>query len=399
MAQQSLAGSRIRERRVMAGIRQAELARRVGISGSYLNLIEHNRRRIGGKLMVDIANALEVEPSLLSEGAEAALLSALREAAAVATQAMPEIERADEFAGRFPGWASLIAQLHSRQRSLEHTVATLTDRLTHDPHLATSMHEMLSIITAIRSMAGILADTKEIEPEWRNRFHRNLNEESLRLADGAQKLVAYLDAAGEGDTGMVLPIEEVEALVAAHGFQFDHLAEMSAAQLRDFIAAQSLLTTEDARAMAFVVLDRLRQDARLLPFDTVQRHLTDGPVDPVALANTCAAPFGAVLRRLATLSDVLLPRPLGLVMCDGAGSMMLRKSVDGFGIPRFAGADPTWPLFQALSRPTQPLHQTITVTERGALHFECYAVAEVVGEVQINVTPLYHSFMLIVPQD
>ena len=75
MARDTLTGSRIRERRSIAGMRQADLARQVGISASYLNLIEHNRRRIGGKLLLDIAQVLGVEPSMLTQGAEAALIA------------------------------------------------------------------------------------------------------------------------------------------------------------------------------------------------------------------------------------------------------------------------------------------------------------------------------------
>ena len=74
MARDALTGTRIRERRVMLSLKQSELARGIGISASYLNLIEHNRRRIGGKLLLDIADALGVEASMLTEGAEAALI-------------------------------------------------------------------------------------------------------------------------------------------------------------------------------------------------------------------------------------------------------------------------------------------------------------------------------------
>lgn len=399
MPQQTLAGSRIRERRVMAGMRQAELAREVGISGSYLNLIEHNRRRIGGKLLMDIAQALGVEPSLLSEGAEAAVLAALREAAAEAAKVSPETDRGDEFAGRFPGWAALIAEQHQRLRSLEHTAATLTDRLTHDPHLATSVHEMLTMVTAIRSTAGILADTKEIEPEWRNRFHRNLNEDSQRLADGAEQLVAYLDDAGDASSGLTLPLEEVEAMLNAHGFRFDALTEVSGQGLHDFIGKQEQLTTQDARDMAETVLRQLRADARQIPAAELAPFLTEGCIDPAAIAVEFGVTLSVVLRRLAAVSDDLLPRPLGLVMCDGAGTLMLRKPVEGFAMPRFSGACPKWPLFQALSRPMQPMRQTVTVTGREAQQFECYAVSEPVGPVEMNVPPLYHSYMLIVPRD
>jgi len=63
MARDTLTGSRIRERRLMIGLRQADLAREVDISASYLNLIEHNRRRIGGKLLVDIAAGAPNDPN------------------------------------------------------------------------------------------------------------------------------------------------------------------------------------------------------------------------------------------------------------------------------------------------------------------------------------------------
>lgn len=42
MPQRQLTGGRIRERRIALALRQVDLARQVGISASYLNLIEHN---------------------------------------------------------------------------------------------------------------------------------------------------------------------------------------------------------------------------------------------------------------------------------------------------------------------------------------------------------------------
>ena len=95
MNRDSLTGSRIRERRVIAGLKQADLAQQAGISASYLNLIEHNRRRIGGKLLLNIAHVLGVEPSALTEGAEAALIAALREAANDGGLGVAEVERVE----------------------------------------------------------------------------------------------------------------------------------------------------------------------------------------------------------------------------------------------------------------------------------------------------------------
>lgn len=396
MARDTLTGSRIRERRAMAGMRQSELAREVGISASYLNLIEHNRRRIGGKLLVDIAQVLGVEPSLLSEGAEAALIATLREAAADAPSVQSELDRVDEFAGRFPGWAELIADNRRRVGTLERVAATLTDRLTHDPHLATSMHEVLTMVTAIRSTAGILAETKEIEPEWRNRFQRNLNEDSQRLAESTQQLVTYLDGAGDVGASLTSPMEEVEMMLAEHNYRFTDLEE-SDEGLEAFIEAQPLLTSHAARDVALEVLRQLRRDAVMMPRAAFGKAMQEWGLDFPRLVKEFRAPMAAVMRRISILSNDFWSTPIGIVVCDGSGTLIFRKPVEGFAVPRFSAACPKWPLFQALNRPLRPIRQTVTVTGRDARQFDCYAISETIGPLEFNEDPLYHAFMLVVP--
>ena len=75
MASENTPGARIRQARLAAGLKQAELAARAGISAPYLNLIEHDRRKIAGKLLIDLAKLLDVEATLLRQGAEAALIA------------------------------------------------------------------------------------------------------------------------------------------------------------------------------------------------------------------------------------------------------------------------------------------------------------------------------------
>lgn len=133
MTQRRLTGSRIRERRLDAAMRQADLAKAAGISASYLNLIEHNRRRIGGRVLNDLARALGLDPAQLSEGAETALIEDLRGAAATRPGAEAEVDRTEEFAGRFPGWAGLVADQAALIARLEARVKMLTDRMAHDP--------------------------------------------------------------------------------------------------------------------------------------------------------------------------------------------------------------------------------------------------------------------------
>ena len=222
MTVEGIAGTRIRDRRVDQGIRQAELARAVGISAPYLNLIEHNRRRIAGKLLADIANALNVSPDQLSIGADAALLDQLRAAAADLNVAA-EIARADDFAVRFPGWAALIVAQSQRVAALQDRVQTLNDRITYDPELAGSLHQVISAVTSVRSAASILVSGERLDADWQARFHRNIYDDSVRLAASSEALIRYLDTPDTEGVHHMAPIDEVEAALSEHGFHIKAL--------------------------------------------------------------------------------------------------------------------------------------------------------------------------------
>lgn len=392
---EGLTGSRIRERRVMAGLKQAELAQQSGISASYLNLIEHNRRRIGGKLLLNIAQALGVEPQALTEGAEAALIAALREAAEDAGLAGPESDRADEFAGRFPGWAKVLATSQRRIDALEQTVEALSDRLAHDPQLATSMHELLSTAAAIRSTAAILAETDSLQPEWRDRFHANIHEDSRRLSDSAQALVTYFDNAAETREVAHSPQAEVEAFLAAHDYRFDPLEQARAPEvaIADLVEQAEALKTKAARHIATGVLQQIARDAAALPLDRLESAVADRGHDPALLAQTLEQPVGRVLRRLASLPDL----GAGLVVCDRSGSVTFAKSIDGFTVPRFGACCPLWPLFAVQGQPGLVVKSRVMQMGRGQAEFEAIATCEVQAAAAYNTPPLSQSVMLLLP--
>ena len=398
MSRDTLTGSRIRERRQFVALKQAELARTVGISASYLNLIEHNRRRIGGKLLVDIATALGVEPAMLSEGAEAALVATLREAAADAGPIAAETDRAEEFAGRFPGWAELLGAAYRRIASLERTVETLSDRLAHDPHLADSLHEVLSTAAAIHSTATILAEPGDIEPAWRDRFHRNLNEDSQRLAESSKSLLEFLDETAAQEERRVSPLEEVDAMLEELGYHIPALEEPGG-DVAGVIAGSDRIVSSAGRRLAETVLNTYAEDALDMPLDEMTDALGEAGLDPVALSKKFAFPLNKVLRRLAALPADSVGTDLGLVLCDTSGTLLLRKSVAGFTVPRFGAPCSLWPVFAALNHPNLPIRRRVVQQGRDAAVFECLSLAYPVGSPSFDSDPLYHSIMLIVPDN
>ncbi len=360
-----LTGSRLRERRMALGLRQADVAQAAGVSASYLNLIEHNRRRVQGAVLARLALALGVDAATVEDGVATPLIDDLRGAAADAPD-LAELDRIEDFAGRYPGWAGVLVAQYQRAGALERAVAALNDRMTHDPHLSASLHEVLSAVASVRSTAAILAETEDIDPDWRARFHRNLHQDSERLALGAEALVAYLDGSGQAEEqGIAAPQEELEAWLAATGW---HLAALENGQPVDV----GVLASGAARALAGAWVAQAAADVAALPLVAFRAALVaDGP-DPARLAARFGAPVLAVFRRLATLPG----SPLGLVVCDASGTLIFRKPADGFGLPRFGASCPLWPLYAALARPMAPMVGVVQTPGRPGRRFGVQAFCQ-----------------------
>ena len=367
MAAPSDIGSRIRERRAAKGIRQADLARQIGISASYLNLIEHNRRRIAGKLLSQIAAALEVDYTELVEGADQVLMERLQAASAAFDMPDGSVVQADELIRRFPDWAGLIRDQASRIERLERTVDGLNDRLTHDPALSAAVHEVLSTVSAVRSTASILANTPEIDPNWLGRFHTNLDADSRRLAEAAEAMVTYFEAETEQAEGYASPIE---ALCAYMDAQNHILPVLESDPEADIDAPDTALVQSFAQAYA--------RDAARLPLDGL-----DPLADPLDIAAQTALPLATVLRRLNVAARAAGRTDVGLVETDGAGAVTYRAPVEGFPINLVSPGCPLWPLFQAITRPHTPVEAWLETPDGTRL--TSLAVAEPIHPRSPNV--------------
>lgn len=398
MSRSTLTGTRIRERRLVLGIKQAELARAAGISPSYLNLIEHNRRRIGGKLLMAIAQVLGVDIAALTQGAEAEQLDQLGEAAANLPEAGAEVERIDEFIGRFPGWATLIAAQGRYIAQLENRVASLVDRLTHDPFLSAALHDLLTKAAAIQSTTSILSETEDLDAVWRQRFHRNLLADGRKLADGASQLVSYLDSEGEAELGRIGPQEELEAFLGANGFHFPGLEHAVPASVDALTAESADLQSAPARKMARRHLETYRNDALRMPVGPFRAAAVEEGCDPARLAERFGVDIPAVLRRLAAMPAGAGGEAVGLMSCDASGALTLRKPTDMLAAPRFGGACSFWPLFRALAMPGEPIRAVIENTSHPGQPFLAFAFGETRYPNGFGGPPLHMATMVVIPR-
>ncbi len=222
----SLIGPKLRERRKALGITQTHFAAQLGISASYLNLIEANKRSIGGSLLKRMAEQLGLVIDELDGAAERRLVRDLGELAGepLLAELRLDLASADALASRHTGWGRALVTLHRAWLDGNRAVSALSDRLNQDPFLSDAVHSMLSRVAAIRSSAEILDTVDDLTPEQQKRFASIVDSESARLSDVAQALAAFFDKA-HTRTRSITPVEEVDDFIFEHDNHFPRLEQ------------------------------------------------------------------------------------------------------------------------------------------------------------------------------
>ncbi|HEY8576887.1 MAG TPA: short-chain fatty acyl-CoA regulator family protein [Devosia sp.] len=231
-------GFRISNRRKSLKISQATLARRVGISPSYLNLIENNKRDIGGALLNRVAAQLDIPVDELAGRTEQKLLQDLEEAfAEPLLESLPfRPDERRELVAQYPASAAALSRLHRAYSSAVGNADAYADRLRSDPLLSQLLHQILSGITAIRSSAEILEEVTDLDAAERQQFLAAIGRDSRTLAEVARNLIGQFDRSSQISRS-ISPAREIDDLLIERQNHFPVLEEV-AEQLRREIEVQ-----------------------------------------------------------------------------------------------------------------------------------------------------------------
>ncbi len=229
-------GFRIRAERKALGLTQAELASRVEISPSYLNLIEANKRQISGALLQKIAAALNVDKHALTGRAERRMIADLREVAFEPLLRHIDLspDLAPDLVGRHPGWTRALLTLYRAWRDQTAIAGALSDRLNQDPVLGDTIHRLLSHVTAIRSSLEILNDVPDMDDLQRRRFQDIIATESDRLSETTPLLASLFDQSASIFQSAA-PADEVDDFMLQHSAWFPAL-ERAGDEIRQRVA-------------------------------------------------------------------------------------------------------------------------------------------------------------------
>jgi hypothetical protein len=225
-------GFRISNRRKNLRISQVSLARSLGISASYLNLIENNKRDIGGALLNRVAAQLLIDIDELAGRTEQKLLQDLEEAFADPVLESPPFrpDERRELVALYPASAGAVSRLHRAYSSAVGNADAYADRLRSDPLLSQLLHQILSGITAIRSSAEILEDVTDLDEAERQQFLAAIGRDSRTLSEVARNLIGQFDISSQIRRS-VSPAREIDDLLIERENHFP-LLEVVADELR-----------------------------------------------------------------------------------------------------------------------------------------------------------------------
>ncbi|MFG2292404.1 short-chain fatty acyl-CoA regulator family protein [Streptomyces sp. NPDC048603] len=354
------AGARLRRLREERRMSQAELARVLGISPSYLNQMEHDSRPLTVPVLLRLTEAFGVDPGFFSERDTSRLVADLREALAneVADARVSPSDLA-ELATRMPAVATLLLDLGRRGQLLTERLAETTDgrdAREGGPGAPRSAHEEIREFFYRRQ--NYLHDTDLAAEDFAHEIgirpgevvrvlsNRLTDTHGIRLATGSAELHRFDGRARVLHlSGRLRPGQQAFRMAT-------QLALLEYGDELDRLAAEDFEPGSPAHALARIGIANYFAAALILPYRAFHTAATEFRYDIERLTDHFGLGYETVCHRLSTLQRPRLRGvPFSFVRVDRAGNMSKRQSATGFHFSRAGGTCPLWNVYEAFAAP------------------------------------------------
>lgn len=371
MRQPVYLGRRIRPLRIRMGLSQATLAQRLGISASYLNLVEHDRRPVTSTLLLTLARVLDVDLRALGDGADAEIVARLTEIFSEPLFEDHPVMAKDlgTLVNDTPEVARAVVRLHEAYANARSALETLGERMTDDA-------QDIGTIDRTRLSSEQVSDFIQ---RHENHFPA-LEREAERLMGGAavdadgESLFARLSHHLEQAHGVrvrVLTVGEMHGAMrrfvparrelllsealrrGSRNFQVAaQIGLLECGSTFQALTADPKLTSEESRALCRVALASYFAGAVLMPYDAFLRAAEAERYDVELLGHRFRVGWEQVCHRLTTLRRPGAEGvPFYFLRIDLAGNISKRFSAAGIRFPRFSGLCSLWNVHAAFLQP------------------------------------------------
>ncbi len=368
-AEASKLGTKVRSLRRRQGVSQAHLAERIGVSASYLNLIENNHRALPAALLFKLAQAFGVEVQAFAGDDDATLGSDLLEVFSDPLFEASALKGADvqELVATSPAVSREVLRLYRAYQSARESAEVLAQQLADagDGH---------SNVAAMRAPSEDVSDLIQRHmnhfPTLEEAAERLWRDAKLETDDIQRGLARHLERAHGVAVSIVRSSEDRNTLRrydAAHKTLY--LSELLPTRSRTFQLAHQIglleargaldalvdvpeLATDEAKGLARAALANYFAGAVAMPYEPFLQAAQSERYDIDVVGRRFRVGFEQVCHRYTTL------RRRGregvgfhMIRIDVAGNISKRFSASGIRIARFAGACPRWNVFAAFLTP------------------------------------------------
>lgn len=350
-------GRIVRRLRQEQGITQQALAGKLGISTSYLNLIEHDQRGVTAALLIKLTEVLKVDLAALSGREERQLEQALRETFAdplLGADAVPDSD-AELVAASAPAAARAVLALYrALQATREETgaIALPSGRkvLLPNDEVRDFFHEHENHFPEIESAAEALGP--ELPEKSMDMTHALA--ERLRHKHGLVVSIAPLPGTRRiyDPTRRLLTLSE-RLPRESRGFQLAfQIALLEAQDVVGPLLKRAAMTTRDAADLLHIGLLNYFAGAVLMPYGPFFESANALRYDVEHLAMRFGVSYEQASHRLSTLQrSGDRGVPFFFLRVDPAGNVSKRFSAAGFPFARFGGNCPRWIVHSAFATP------------------------------------------------
>ncbi len=370
------AGPRIRRIRNERGLTQTSMAEALGISPSYLNLIERNQRPLTVQLLLKLSATYKIELDTLQLETGSSM-AALKEVFSdpLLNGELPGDQELIEISDAAPNAAAGVIKLYRAYREQLERLSDLSDLLARDGRAPS--------LSAARLP---LSEVRDVLERRANHFPRIEGEVDsfISLIKPGDELLAALKAWLKSEHGIsvrVLPVATMpnwrrrydrhsqRLFISERLSPFDQLREvaMEAALLRMqvVIAAEIKdlkLSTDEARRIARFELGRYAAHALMMPYSAFQTAAVRARYDIDVLRSRFNVSFEHAGNRLTTLQNA---NGIAFFMLevDHAGNRFRRAGASGFPQSRFGGDCPKLPVHSAFAQPGQILVEAVEMLD------------------------------------
>jgi predicted transcriptional regulator/DNA-binding XRE family transcriptional regulator len=353
-----LIGRTVRRLRTEQSLSQQALAQRLGISASYLNLIEHDQRNVTASLLIKLAEMLRVDFSALSGAQERELEIGLKEVFSdplLGLEPVPDSEL--ESAAAAPNAARAVLALYRAWRVAREDAAGIalpTGRriILPNEEARDAFHERLNHFPELEAAATAIMAELNVAPAEMNHALadrlRHRHQVSVRVGPLENALRRY-----EPETRRLTLSEQLPR--ESRGF---HLAfQVMLLEARDTVEAVLAAiapSSPEAASLIRIGLINYAAAALLMPYEPYLEAARALRHDIDALAARFGVSFEQAAQRLCSLQrQGARGVPFFFLRVDPAGNVSKRFSAAGFPFARYGGSCPRWIVHGAFATPGQ----------------------------------------------